>query len=685
MSRYIRWSLSLALVAGLFFVAGCSEDTEAGAETPPEAGPPSTVRFQATPYDQMYAVYEENRSAGRPTFVTSDSVLHTTHVLFDYTLRAAESRRLDGTLRQLTGRMFDRMSTLLAEELKKRYIIAPPPYGYDRVTAYFGVAQKLLAPETKLPPAIAPLVEKEVALITAHAGEAMSPIMGVTEDYTQYTPRGHYTHNERLTRYFRAMMWYGRAGFPISGEKSPGTPLTRDGMRANALAGILLSRQLEAVDSPAVRMPGVPTINLWRSVYNPTVFLVGQSDDLTPPEYSRISHDIFGETLPGGWVPQAQADTDRFIAAAIALRPPKIIGGDQAGRTPPVSLRLFGQRFTADSAILQRLVAPNVPGRTMPSGLDVMAALGSPAAEKLLYDRGEFRNVTYSDAMSRLRVEFNARDDAGQTTAYDYWLHVLRALAGDRSSLGQFPAGYPGTARPAWWGDQAWMAKQLNTGLGSWAELRHDTILYVKQSYAPREAQAVEPSPIVYVEPVPQVYAALIRLLSATRDGLTAQGVFPAELGTNYDDMTRLLRALLRISTQETLTAEEQKTARVDKPTADDFKRAADIGATLRRVETLPTPLRAEITGDEDAKAVLIADVHTDPTTGRVLEVAVGRVLTVIVPVPDAKPATDAYGPIFSYYEFTQPMADRLTDADWQQRIDAGKIPGLFILQSWIK
>jgi len=680
MSRQLRWLLSLALVAGLCFVAGCSEDTEAEAETPPEAGPPSTVRFQATTYDQLYTVYEENRRAGRPTFITSDSVLHTSHVLFDYTLRAAESRRLDGNLRQLTGRMFGRMSTLLAEELKKRYIIAPPPYGYDRVTAYFGVAQKLLAPETKLPPAVAPLVDREVALITAHAGEATSPIMGVTEDYTQYTPRGHYTRNERLTRYFQAMIWYGRAGFPISGAK-----LTRDEARANVLAGILLSRQLEAADSPAVRLPGVPTINLWRSIYNPTAFLTGQSDDLTPPEYAKLSREIFGETLPGGWTPQAQADTDRFIAAAIALRPPKIIGGDQTGNTPPVSLRLFGQRFTIDSAMLQRLVAPNVPGRTMPSGLDMMAALGSPAAEKVLYDRGEFRNPAYSNAMSKLRVEFNARDDAGQTTAYDYWLHTLRALVNDRSFLGQYPTGY-GTARPAWWSNEAWMAKQLNTGLGSWAELRHDTILYVKQSYATRAVAAENPSPIVYVEPVPQVYAALIRLLSATRDGLTAQGVFPTELGANYDDMTRLLRALLLISTQETLTAEEKtRLADIEQPTADDQQQAANIGATLRRVETLPTPLRAEITGDEDAKAALIADVHTDPTTGRVLEVAVGRVLTVIVPVPDTKPAAEAYGPIFSYYEFPQPMADRLTDAAWQQRIEAGKVPGLFVLQSWIK
>ena len=48
----------------------------------------------------------------------------------------------------------------------------------------------------------------------------------------------------------------------------------------------------------------------------------------------------------------------------------------------------------------------------------------------------------------------------------------------------------------------AWLDKQLNTSLGSWTELKHDTILYAKQAYAemgagghfpplPKEAQGL--------------------------------------------------------------------------------------------------------------------------------------------------------------------------------------------------
>ena len=56
---------------------------------------------------------------------------------------------------------------------------------------------------------------------------------------------------------------------------------------------------------------------------------------------------------------------------------------------------------------------------------------------------------------------------------------------------------------------QAWQRKQLQTQLASWSELRHDTILYAKQSFT------MVPSckyPSVYVEPYPEFYAKLASL-----------------------------------------------------------------------------------------------------------------------------------------------------------------------------
>ena len=77
---------------------------------------------------------------------------------------------------------------------------------------------------------------------------------------------------------------------------------------------------------------------------------------------------------------------------------------------------------------------------------------------------------------------------------YDIWLSALAKLDASRKG-----ARFPEVMR-----SRAWARKQLQTQLGSWAELRHDTILYVKQSYTDGEMCDY---PAGYVEPYPEFYA----------------------------------------------------------------------------------------------------------------------------------------------------------------------------------
>ena len=79
-------------------------------------------------------------------------------------------------------------------------------------------------------------------------------------------------------------------------------------------------------------------------------------------------------------------------------------------------------------------------------------------------------------------------------------------------------------------------------------------------------------------------------------------------------------------------------------------------------------------------RTTLIADVHTETNSKRVLEVGTGKIDWVIV----AHESKDgriglAVGPIFSYYEFPWNMSDRLTDEKWREMIDSAERP------DWIK
>lgn len=84
---------------------------------------------------------------------------------------------------------------------------------------------------------------------------------------------------------------------------------------------------------------------------------------------------------------------------------------------------------------------------------------------------------------------------------------------------------------------------------------------------------------------------------------------------------------------------------------------------------------------DEEPQAAVIADVATDPfPVPIVLEEAVGRIdeIHVVVPVPASDGTTTlqvAKGGVFSYYEFSWPASDRLTDEAWREMLETGEEP----------
>ena len=65
---------------------------------------------------------------------------------------------------------------------------------------------------------------------------------------------------------------------------------------------------------------------------------------------------------------------------------------------------------------------------------------------------------------------------------YWNWLYTLLPLLEPK-----------GEGWPVFMQNQAWTDKSLNTALGSWAELRHDTILYAKQSETEKSIPPVPP------------------------------------------------------------------------------------------------------------------------------------------------------------------------------------------------
>jgi len=204
------------------------------------------------------------------------------------------------------------------------------------------------------------------------------------------------------------------------------------------------------------------------------------------------------------------------------------------------------------------------------------------------------------------------------------------------------------------------MDKDLHTWLGSWTELRHDTILYAKQSYTVF-AESAQPPPMPargYVEPQPEVYARLAALTAQMQAGLGDRGLLNEEVAERLAQIEQLLLSLKTIS---------EKELRGESLTEEEYALIRHIGDTLEDLTTFSEEVEGKVTSEADERMALVADVHTDSNTGKVLEEGVGDAFPIYVIVMVEGEQVVAMGGVFSYYEFKQPMSDRLTDEAWQE------------------
>jgi len=567
----------------------------------------------------------------------------------------------------------------------------------------------------EVPNFVKDLVQKEIELIEKHEGWDYSPIFIYKEDYSQYIPRGHYTKSEKLKNYFKAMMWYGRMtalikGSPIlsQGESMCTGPMngiiSEYDAKIQTLQAILITKKF--LESQSIQ-------EKWQRMYAITSFFVGFSDDLGPYEYGAVLKSLFEEGLDLQKIEEKYPEIKEILinlpynpkiyiglgACELFMPCPPLSEKDIQELKPQAKklleetkgFRLMGQRFTVDSWIFSEIVSPysgeytgnkiprpftcvetNVAGcpkgrevRGFPRGLDIMALFGSKRAKEILKELGDTEYSDYEKKFSELKSEIDSLSiDKWFQNLYWNWLYVLKSL------LGEFGQGYQTFMQT-----KAWQDKNLNTALASWVQLRHDTILYVKQSYTAAELGAGPlPKIVGYVEPVPEFYSRLLTLTKMTNKGL--QKLVPQKeleklkIGPALEEFSQILEKLLEISKKEL----------ENKPLTDE---EYDFIDNFGSISEGLIKLVAEAETDPDIfKTTLIADVHTDGNTKKVLEEGVGFIKTLIVAykLPDGHILVGA-GPVFSYYEFKQPMENRLTDETWREMLNTQPPPE----PEWIK
>jgi hypothetical protein len=588
----------------------------------------------------FHPLYQQIHYEGEVYFVTTDVGYHYLHLAFSKILRELEQTELLPILEDL-------MVGLVAAARTQRDELA----GTDLAEAADRVAQLYEAGATLLEMDVGPigeLAQEEVALAIEAIQFVESPITGLvpadpqaaTEglvDFSLFKPRGHYTRNADLERYFRTMSLLGNENFAVRYE-------------APMLLATLATRVL--VENPEL-------LDAWTLLYEPTAFLVGLADDYTPLE---VADQL--DALAPGWRDEA-TKIDAAIAGAVgkgllATRP---IGIDPEG----AAVRIMGVRLVIDSYIYDQLRFPNVGdppwGRRYATPLDLVATFGSELAYRIMEEEGTLtdpdtgRHWTHYDAQLAGLSDLVAERGAAEwgSTVYDAWLYALEPVWRAH-----------GVAYPDFMRTEPWEIKDLQTGLGSYTELKHDTILYAKQSFAAEGDYdpVTYPDPRHWVEPNPVAFARMAAMLGLLSDGLSSRGLLPAD-GENAELITALDAFLSRLAV---LAADELAGRPIS---AEDNQWLQSVGSTMEAL-WIQTSDSGQLPGefpDEDTRAALIADIMR--TTYDILEIGTGFIDRLYVLVPDDSGRFQiAQGGVYSYYEFWRPAGEgRLTDEEWWEML----------------
>ena len=602
---------------------------------------------------QLFQVYEENDYREFPNFVTTDLYLQLYHLYIDCMLRELEMYQFFHTIVSYNDDM--------VEAMKKLYQKTESGTALERATAhnlrFFTIADVLFrgmkSYDANTDQLIAEEVDKAIKA-TDDFSNFMADYKNVMFGYSLFRPRGHYTRNYVLEEYFRGMMWLQSVPFGMDNDD-----------------------EVNAAVIIAYTMMNNPEIQQKYDKINKIItYMMGQPDNLSIiqvigelKKINRPMEDLLNDKQA---MSKLKKDLEEIGNKATRIRP-------KYERTSHNKINVMPQRYQPDAEVLQEMVDyDNKPTlRATPKGLDFMVAMGVSAAEQILKEEQtpwkDYDN--HLKAMKKRMGEINW--DETICTRWMNTLKVLNVWSGDKNNQKQLPYFML---------NPEWSKKDLNAALASWAELKHDAILYAKQPMGAECGGGGPPEPIVkgYVEPNVGFWKKAIELLDNTEKLLKEQDMLTEKIKDATQRIREEAQFLLNISEKELAGKELSE---------EEYGQIECIGATFENISLDLVREKdqylmgwSDVQG-ADKKVALVADVYTanadnNPDKSILFE-AVGEADEIYVVVEIGGYLYLTRGSVLSYREFIQPIDQpRLTDEEWQEQLEKNARKGV---PEWMK
>lgn len=597
----------------------------------------NNIAFQTTNYEQLFNVYEDNEYHCVPNFVTTDLFLQAFHMYFEYALKLSENTYFTQRLSQLSEEMFSPSLYAEATTEKEKNLA-------DFSRTLFGITYKLLNPKKNpiLPESCVDVANKEINLIM-NAQDAPSPFLNtsVNFNYSLFKPRGHYSRNETAKNFFRAMMWFQTASM----EKSNPDDVAKAIAIAYFYNKVSCRSDFEKMNDVITYFMGEPD--------NVSIIWLAQHirDNYSSKKLSDLLGDSFSKIL---------AEIDAKFKTCNRIKPKQ-----QA--SDPDKINFMPQRYVPDNLVIASMYddKPN-SDRAYPTGLDVFDAFGVKAAGNILdsTDKNAKSWGDFAKTRQQMSAELSNFKDYN-LTSYNKWMQVLTVMQNTQKD-------YPGFMQTP-----AWECKNLNSALASWAELKHDAILYAEQPMGAEcggGEELPQPEPVGFVEPNIKFWETLKEAINNVAGGVKKIGG-----DSKFDNITNELLSMV----DRCITISQCELQH--KPIGEDVYFIRNIGSTMEwfTLSVLDPDLEYidswSFVQGADRSIAVVADVFTRNIHGcnkqGILYEATGTPNKIFVLVECNGHLYLTSGATFSYYEFVRGMGDRLTDEQWQKMLEEKKAP----------
>ncbi len=609
------------------------------------------------------SLYNEVYNNDLPLFISTDAILNAFHRSYDLILKGTEINYLIPKV----GEFLESLQSKIPE-LDSKYSTYP-----ELATMLKDIDVYLTVPRKLLNSSAQPYYYENNAVINHYLdniqglGFVKEPVFSTNSrkvDYSQFTPRGHYTDSNypQLAKYFKAMIWLGRMElYLIAPSSADQDNLSKADIQRQIIDSYLIS---ELVNISA-------ETNLYDEIEKTIASFVGEQDNVTLPQFNLVK-DAVGINSANNLIDTLVINKFKDTLTVKPFAGQKILSQllesnpmDPEQIKPASAFLLFGQRFVVDSyvtgnVVYDRITFNNVKiKRMLPSTLDVLFTLGNSSVAQIL--QPEIENYKYASNLTSLRYLIDSySQDFWNSSIYNQWLSSLRTLnpPNDRTVLPQ----YMQTA--AWW------QQKMNTQLASWAELRHDNILYAKQSYTGTVIQACS-YPYVYVEPIPQFFNEMKNLVLVTAYKFNSLSINLSQ------EINYLNRFAFIMDTLKSISEKELNKIELSEIEKKFLKNILYSNPHICGGVNLNGWYKTNLLYQNSAigtasQNFVVADYHTSPSdedgnmVGWVKHAGTGstNLCVVVAEIPNVGNVAFA-GPVSSYYEYTTTNFLRLTDDDW--------------------